>query len=204
MDPNPVSSGAITFTAPHTAATINFGGDQPGTAATLYLVLTGTDPGSGAKVGDTIFHFSYQLVNTSDLTVNPFGRASGFGFDDATTTSSGAKLIAESTKAGTNGFTDIVNGANISGGTTSSISASLINNAQGGKNGGATVGTSANGTFDLTYAGSLSSIVLGDFMVRYQSLGLNASGSGIGTPITSSVPEPATWGLLLASAVSVW
>src|SRR5690606_10389292 len=73
-------------------------------------------------------------------------------------------------------------------------------NCTGGQQ-GLLSGESASGTLALTFAGTPGSITLDNFTTRCQltSPKVNGadSGVGIGTPITSAVPEPATWALMI-------
>lgn len=43
----------------------------------------------------------------------------------------------------------------------------------------------------------MTQLTLDNFAVRYQSTGLNGEGSGVGQPITTPVPEPTTWAMML-------
>jgi hypothetical protein len=164
--------------------TIYFGGTVPGTSATLVMDLTGNSGG--------LFTFAYSLTNTSNLALNPEADITSFGFEDIGVTALDGDAL-------TGFFTNLILGGQ-GPGPFNSIDVCLNNsNGQGngcsGPNGVSTVGS---GTFSLQYDSALTSLVLGQFGVRYQSTGLDGEGSGTGTEIPPpGVPEPATWAMML-------
>lgn len=163
-----------------------FGGTQPGTSATLTLTLDTFNALTG------VYNFSYTLTNTSNTTLNPSGRITAFGFNDST------NLTPTGSTGSGNLLDEILFGANISGGNNEMDICLTTNNCSGGGSGGdgVVVGSPVSGTFSLDYPGSLSSLTLSGFTVRYQSTGANGEGSGIGT-VTPPIPEPATWAMML-------
>jgi len=172
-----------TFDAIGDAALIGFGGTVPGTSSTLQLTLTGLDSATG------LFTFSYTLTNTSDPATNGSSRVVSFGFED----------VGVSTTVGdaSGDLSELLFGANISGGSNFVDVCVTTNNCSGGGGGGATLSNDAVGSFFLDYTGSLSSLTLDNFIVRYQSTFPNAEGSGIGFPNGNPIPEPATWAMML-------
>jgi hypothetical protein len=183
------SFAQYTFSDPNSATTtIYFGGTEPGTSATLLLDLTGNSGG--------LFTFAYTLTNTSDTTLNPYVDITSFGFEDVGVTALDGDAL--------NGFfTNLILGGQ-GPGPFGSIDVCLNNsNGQGngcsGPNGVSTVGS---GTFSLQYDSTLTSLILGQFGVRYQSTGLDGKGSGTGTEVPP-VPEPATWAMMLVGLGAV-
>ena len=166
----PLTSGGST--------TIHFGGPAGTTAsADLFLMLTSADTTTGK------YDFSYTFTNTnasvSDLT--------GFGF---TTTPTLMGVSGGSTDA----LKWVLNPVNFPGGYDVDACAYSGNNcdAANGK------GDLFMGTFELTFAGSTTSITLDNFVDRYAALTQLNGISGEGTPTTNrAVPEPATWALML-------
>lgn len=147
------------------------------------------------------YSFNYSLTNTTSAPLT--SRVSSFGFntnpDITDASSTGAFSYAQVGSSYPNGigsidvcFKDASTGA-----------------CSGGGSGGLATGESGSGSFLLTFANPVTSLDMGDFYVRYQSI-TGASGitsaSGIGTQTstggttTSSggteVPEPGMIGIL--------
>lgn len=188
-----VPASAATFINVGDSVTLNFGGTDPGTSATLLLTLTGNNTANNE------WTFSYSLSNTSSLAINPTGRLRGLGFDDFQNGVDISASSASATTADSNGFNNVAYNANFPDGL-GQLDLCFTRNP-GGCNGGSNgieVGNPGTGTIFLNYNGSGTSLTLDNFAVRYQSLGLDGEGSGTGTVITTSpVPEPATWALMI-------
>jgi hypothetical protein len=156
--------------------------------------------------GGTDFNFSYPIENNSggdDLGA----RLTAFGFnvdpDFSTATISGD-------------FTDWSSG-NVPGGLPNvEFCATVGNNCSGGTGGGVLVGDTGSGLLTLSFAvAPTDGIDLTDFYVRYQSLGADREGSGVGVgnPCVgggdcgggggNEIPEPGTWALMILGFGSV-
>jgi hypothetical protein len=146
----------------------------------------------GTSGGGSTYDFSYTLTNTSSSPVTA-SRVSVMGFD----------TNPNITGATASGLFNIV-----SNGNTPNVGALEVclkdgggGGCAGGGNGGVTIGNSGNGLFSLSFSGAPTSINMNNFAVRYQSiegLGQVSSASGVGTPYIPTVPEPATWAMMLA------
>ena len=160
-----------------------------GMSAQLTLTLTAINAATGT------YTFSYNLLNNSNATTNAGSRVSSFGFDD--------DQASNPTGTINSGPFNVVdtNGANYPN-TIGTINICLF---QGGGqctgNGhGPTPGNFVAGSFTLDYPGSVSSLTLDNFAVRYQNTGNNggsSTGLEIPPPPPPSVPEPATWAMML-------
>jgi hypothetical protein len=195
-----VPAMAATFINVDDDANYVFGGTEPGTSATLYLKLTGVNSTTN------VFTFSYELTNTSDTLINPSGRVRSFAFDDFYGDGDVTSVARGTTATNAYGFDTMVVDASFPGGSTV-YDLCVHDGANGNCNGGGdglSSGNTAMGTFFLDYAGSgMTSLTLDNFVVRYQSLGLDGRGSGIGSgeeipdPSGGPVPEPSTWAMML-------
>lgn len=163
----------------------------PGLTAALTLKLTGI---SGRTAS-----FDYTLANTSTVEQS---RVSLFGFDVAT----GGLVSATSTGL----FNRVSSGNWPSVGGVQRDSDLCFRSANGGQctgggGGGVFDGQSGAGTLAITFASAPLSVALDAFHVRFQSIdaGAISGGSGVGDQIiptdpTGSVPEPASWAMLIA------
>lgn len=153
-----------------------------GMSAQLTLTLTGLNTSTG------LYTFSYSLLNNSDAVNNPNGRVSSFGFNDNQGSNPSGTIL-------TGSFDTIdTDGANYPNGI-GDINICLFDGPGQctGNGNGPTPGQSISGSFSLDYPGSLSSLTLSDFSVRYQSTFQGGSSTGQVT----NVPEPATWAMML-------
>lgn len=182
-------ASAATFVNVGDSVSINFGGTDPGTSASLIFTMLSENSSNNE------FTFSYALTNTSNTTINPTGRLRSFGFDDINADTN----VASTTATNAYGFNNTAYNANFPDGLGNREFCFSTN--PGGCNGGAigiASGQTGTGTIFLNYNGSgMTQLTLDNFAVRYQSLGLNSDGSGTGTPITTAVPEPATWAMMI-------
>ncbi|BAU11736.1 hypothetical protein LEP3755_22390 [Leptolyngbya sp. NIES-3755] len=172
---------------------INFDGNvSTNTVSGLTSFVDLTFKGFTTQNGNTIATFDALLDNTSSGDI--FSRVSGFGFD-----TSGTLLSAT-----TNG---LFNRSHLDGSFPNQFGNVDVcfnsgSNCQGGSNGGVSNSTSLPGTFDsgnfsftLALSGSVNTLSLSNFGVRYQSIdstSLNlsgASGTGRGTSITVNPPS---------------
>jgi hypothetical protein len=193
------SALALTFTTAGDTSIIDFNGLVDGNPdadldADLTLTLL-------SITGGTDFNFSYALENNS----------SG---DDL-----GARLTAFGFNVDPNFTTASVSGAftewrfgNVPGGLPNAeFCATAGNTCSGGTGGGILVGDTGSGLLTLSFAvAPTGGLDLSDFYVRYQSLGADREGSGVGvgTPCVTGgdcggggggneVPEPATWAMMI-------
>jgi hypothetical protein len=163
-----------------------FGGDPvteiPGLTSTLDLTLTG-------GIGTKTLTFAYVLSNTSTAG-GPDSRVSGFAFD----------LDPDPKKGSATGAFSNLNLGGTYPDAIGKVETCLANNKGNGcsGSGGATLSTPAAGALSLVFNSNTPSLTLSDFHVRYQSLsGLGKITSAAGSEVTSPVPEPDTWALML-------
>ncbi|OCC25665.1 PEP-CTERM sorting domain-containing protein [Croceicoccus estronivorus] len=170
-----------------------------GLTASTTFTLTGIS-------GDQYF-FDYSVANTTSDPVD--SRISSFGFntnpDIVGATSTGAFSYTTLNSSYPNKIGDI--DVCFKDADTGACS--------GGGNGGLTDGQTGTGSFTLSFGDPVSSLTLGDFYVRYQSVdgaGNVTSASGYGTNTTSSsssssggteVPEPGVLGLMGVGLVAI-
>ncbi|MDD3799577.1 MAG: cistern family PEP-CTERM protein [Novosphingobium sp.] len=170
-----------------------------GLTASTTFTLTG--------ISGNQYYFDYSVTNTTTDPID--SRVSSFGFnaDPSITgaTSTGAFSYTTLDSSYPNGIGDI--NVCFKDANTGSCS--------GGGSGGLTDGQTGTGTFTLTFADPVSSVTLGDFYVRYQSVdgaGNITSASGYGTTGSSTtssstggteVPEPGMLGLMGAGLVAI-
>lgn len=188
---------SLSFAAPGTQS-VQFNGftekgaPLDGLAGRLDLTLVSVDGGKA--------QFDYALVNLSGGAIDT-ARISLFGFDVAGLKSATASGDFAGVGAGNVpmlGFADVC------------FSAGKGGNCAGGGGAGIWGGEAATGSFTLNYADTGLPLVLDNLFVRYQSIASTefgikgGSGIGVGTVwqdgggIGGAVPEPATWGLMIA------
>jgi hypothetical protein len=195
-----VPAQAATFVNVGDSATVNFGGTVAGAASSLLLTLVNEIESTAT------FTFNYVLTNLS-VAPSTQSRTVSFGFNDTradTPTGSASQALFGSLVNDPNGFPQFDTNINFPDGLgdRESCIGAAGGNCVSGPN-GATLGNTATGSFTLDYPGSATQLTLNNFVVRYQSTGLNANGSGTGTgtevptPPVPAVPEPSTWALLL-------
>jgi hypothetical protein len=190
---------AVTFVGIGDTATIDFDGLVEGVSdgdldADLVLTLSNIDGND--------YVFTYALTNNStgdDLD----SRLTAFGFN----------VDPNFLTAAVSGdFTEWASG-NVPGNlpNVEFCATSGDNNCNGGGGGGVVVGDTFDGTITLTFAVAPTQLELLNFYVRYQSLGADGEGSGVGVgnPCTpggdcgggggggNEVPEPSTWALMI-------
>ncbi len=190
---------AVTFVSgTPSSTTISYDGTVestviPGLSAEQILNFLGTTYNSGTN--QTIFHFTYDLTNTSSGVITA-SRISGFGL-------SSDPIMATAAATGLFDNAFVRRDMNIpvfDFSADACFHADPQKNCSGMGGEGVTIGGSTSGSFTLAYSGSLSAINLDQFFVRYQSIegtGLAQGSSGAGAGIESAVPEPATWALML-------
>ena len=170
-------------------------GDTEISGLTAEQILTFLGSTYDAVRNQTVFQFSYELINTSsgDITAS---RISNFGF-------SSDPILASAAATGLFDNAVVREDMNIpvfDFSADACFNADGPMNCSGGGGDGLTQGGSTSGSFTLTYSGNVSTIELDDYFVRYQSIdgtGLASGSSGVGVGIESAVPEPATWALML-------
>lgn len=169
-------------------ATINFdgfndSGDILGLNASLALRLL-------SGIGTANLLFEYDLRNTSTAAFSS-SRVSAFSFDSDPDANGAMINLGD--------FSNILTGGSFPNGIHD-VEICLNdggNGCAGGGNGGATITDPATGRFTLSFAQAQTNVTLDRFYVRYQSLPRNVGGSASGQEITTAVPEPGTWMLIL-------
>ncbi|HYZ47773.1 MAG TPA: cistern family PEP-CTERM protein [Sphingomonas sp.] len=166
--------------------------NSDGLFATLVFKLTKvTATGTGTK-----FEFSYSVTNAS-VAPAANSRLGQFGFDITGTPGAGLTLSS--------GATDYFklpgnNNGNFNGLGHREIcmNAASSSNCNGGANDGILSGlaNSKIGKLVFTYANSTQSVTFSNFATRWQAGQNGSSASGPGVSITS-VPEPATWAMMI-------
>lgn len=194
ISPNP--DGTYTVANVGDEFTIDFNGfvDQgntviDGLTSSLTLTLTG--------ISGTDWMFSYSLENTSSSPITG-SAVTAFGFD----VDPDAVLMDSSVT----GFFDTIAEGQISQGAGFDVEICAKNgqdnNCAGSPgNQGVNMGNTGTGTLTLGLSSDVDSILLGDFVVRYQAITgpEGTPGSAIGTPENPPpvVPEPGTWAMML-------
>ncbi|GAA4754938.1 hypothetical protein GCM10023264_22730 [Sphingomonas daechungensis] len=180
------------------STTISFNGFSPnspvipGLTGDLTLVFQGL---SGNN-----YTFTYRIANTSGSPIDA-ARVTAFGFDDITPN---ATLLGSSV-TGTYGT---VSSGSLPGNIDLEFCAKNgQNNNCSGSSGGPGVGQTGSGNLTIAFSGSNPSITLSGMYVRWQGidstqLGITG-GSAIGTPTPPSVPEPASWAMMLMGFTAV-
>ena len=177
------------FDASGDAADISFNGFNgnsssviAGITANLRLRLLG---GAGTR----FFLFAYEMTNTS-TSGGPNSRVSGFAFNSNPDVAA-VLTLGDFSRVALDG--NYPNGIGRVG-----ICLTGSRACAGGGNDGATFGDPASGIFTLAYLRPQSAVTLSDFFVRYQSLsGLGGISSASGAQVTTAVPEPGTWMLMI-------
>lgn len=191
------SASAATFAVVGDSEIIDFNGIVEGVVdpdldADLVLTLTG--------ISGNDFVFSYSLTNNSsgdDLGA----RLTAFGFN----------VDPNFSTASVSGDFTTWSSGNVPGGLPNvEFCATSGSNCSGGGGGGVGVGDTFSGSLTLTFGAPQTSIDLTDFYVRYQTLGADGEGSGVGvgTPCPelggdcgggggNEIPEPSTWALMI-------
>ena len=187
---SPAQSAEYLFDGNGDAATVNFNGfvgDSSGVISGLTSRLT-LKLLSGAGTKD--FLFSFELVNTSTA-VFTGSRVSGFSFDSNPDVDGAFINLGD--------FSNIVaTGGNYPNGIGDvEVCLNDKHSCAGGGGGGATLNDPATGQFTLSFADApTNGVTLDRFFVRYQSLPTR-EGSASGQAVTTAVPEPGSWMMML-------
>jgi hypothetical protein len=175
------------------SAVINLNGSTengvvPGLSSQLTLNFLGAVNGT--------YTFSYTLANTSS---NPTtaSRLNAFAFNtNPNITLNGATILNPNTAL----FDEIRYSTNMPNGIGDVELCFTTNNCAGGGSDGLSIGQSGSGSFTLNFGNvNLAELTLDNFAVRYQAVtgpGV-MNGSATGRQITTAVPEPGTWALML-------
>lgn len=166
---------------------------QSGLTSAITFTLTG--------VSGSTWNFSAS-VNNALSTAPVGGRITGFGFNGNPEITGAQSLSGPFT-------TPVINAGfpQIGGQTTIDFCLTSGSNCNGGAGGGVLNGSSALQTFALSFANPVTSVDFNNFIIRYQSITgstLGDSGIGLGTndggfdPGGGTVPEPATWAMLIS------
>jgi hypothetical protein len=184
------------------AFTVNYNGNKDGT---ILAGLTATGIFSLASVtnGGKTFTFNYSIDNTSTNPPITDSRISIFGFNV------NPDILPITDPVSPPSATGLFGGGVGSGGVPNAqpdVNVCFRAGGGGGQcdgGGGGGVGiddAAALGTFTLNFASAQTSLTLNNFYIRYQTLASTessaTSASGLGT-VTSAVPEPATWGMMI-------
>lgn len=154
-------------------------GGGAGASGTIYFNYTGT-------TGNT-WNFTYTVDNTS---VAPSADSQIVAFGMNTTPNA-----VSVTNGSGDLFTAGLDQGNFNGLGTFDLCLWAGSNCNGGAGNGVTVADgNVSGSFSLTYASSMNTLTLSDFVMRWQALENGGSASGPGTP---GVPEPATWAMFI-------
>lgn len=172
----------VVLTAGGAATTISFNGQENGTA---YAGLSSALTLSLASSTASTYTFNYTMTNTS----TSFSRVVSFGFD------ADPNIIPANITA-TGVFSNARSGS-ISNGYSVEDCVTTGNTCSGGGGGGVVPGTPGTGTFVLNFGAATPNVTLSAFIDRYQASVLTPGGSGVGLPVRSPVPEPATWAMML-------
>jgi hypothetical protein len=139
--------------------------------------------------------FSYRLTNTSTAG-GPNSRVSGFAFDSTPD----VRLVATLGEISN----VVLDGKYPNGIGDVEICFTGSKACQGGGGLGATHDDPASGLFLLGFDSVASSVTLSDFFVRYQSLsGLPQGKSASGQDVTTAVPEPGTWLMMILGLAAI-
>ena len=188
------SAAHLVFDEDGDTYTTNFDGFGSGDASQYEGLSSSLTLTLLSGIGTDMLTFSYSLTNTSSAATQPMSRVTGFGFNSDTDIESGTAT------GSLNNFRFDRTFPNGLGSIDACLTSGNGNNCNGGGGGGATMTTPATGEFTLSFGDDVDSLVLREFLVRYQSVGMNGQGSGSGSQIVDipgAVPEPATWALLL-------
>ena len=178
-------TSALSAGTPYTVNFTAIGGDPvitiPGISSALTLTYTGTSTSNG----NSVFNFAYSITNTSTLAGT---RLSSFGFNVDPNVKS-VSATGDFYHTGTN-VTYPVGFGKVDVCFFEAKKATCTGNG-----GGIFAGGTAAGMLSLTMNGLITDITLSDFVDRYQSFNYQGITSGIG--IQSSVPESATWAMMI-------
>lgn len=193
----PANAATYLFDSNNDATTINFNGfvDGPtgviaGLTSSLTLKLL-----SGA--GTNKLRFSFVLTNTStDQFKN--SRVSGFAFNTSPDVNGAIVNLGDFSNIVASGQRRYPNGIG-----KVEVCLNNANSCAGGGGSGATSGDPATGEFTLSFAQApLKGVTIDRYFVRYQSLP-SPWGSASGQAVSTAVPEPGTWMMLLAGFFAV-
>lgn len=177
-------------------ASINFnttyGGTPVITIPGLTSTLTLTFLNSVLSGGNSVFNFSYSIANTS--TIAGGSRLSLLGFDIAPNIARNGATVTGSFTSTDSGNVPIF--SNFLGNGPAELCLLSGGSCAGGGNGGVLAGQTGGGTLALQFAGVVNDVTLSDFVVRYQSFDYQGINSAVG--ISTAVPEPGTWMLMIA------
>jgi PEP-CTERM motif len=196
--PNPINTNVVIdpLTGPGSFA-FNFNG-YSGNGAPSIAGLSSSIAFNFLGTSGNRYNFSYALNNTSAAPINA-ARLTIFAFN------ANPNSVSVSVGAG-NQFNVVASGPQPNGLQPAEIcfkDAGPAGNCAGA-NQGLAIGGTSNGTFSLNFASLPTALTLDGFTVRYQGIASGAlgisGGSASGLVITPvvSVPEPASWGLLIA------
>ena len=186
------SDGSITVTGTSGgSATVNLNGNASGTnvaGLTSALTLNFVSAVNG------VYTFSYTMQNTSTSPVTS-SRLNAFAFNTSPDiTAGGATILSGSL------FDQIRLDSNFPNGIGNVELCFTTHNCTGGGSEGLGNGQSSSGSFSLTFGTTnLTTLTLNNIVVRYQAVdapGFN-SVSATGRVITTAVPEPGTWAMML-------
>lgn len=143
-----------------------------------------------ANAAGTVWNFSYSVDNTSTAP-SASSELSSFGFNTSPNPTSAT--------AGSGIYAATVNAGNFNGLGVRDVCLYAGSNCNGGSSNGVGANDApAAGTFSLNFGTATQNLVLNDFAARWQSTGANGQGSASGPGmVTSAVPEPATWGMMI-------
>jgi len=170
-----LNTSTFTVTADHNAGpnqvTINFDSPVPSLTSQLVLTLTG---GTG-----NAFDFAYNFTRSGAANLVAFGFDTNPNLTGVTNITGPLNFYSNTTFPGSGNIEACFNASN--------------NNCSAANGQGA----SFTGGFTLTFGGS-SPFTLNDFVDRYASIAALNNQSAEGHPfIPPSVPEPATWAMML-------
>ena len=172
---------------------VDFNGSVDGTpqaGLTSTAAFTVTDVTYDAGTDITEWDFTVALANTSSSPITD-SRVSGLAFD----TDPNALIPQSSVSEG--GFTNVVGGGSLPTlGGSFEICLTSGPSCQGGGGIGPSIGDTANLMLTLAFSGDVSSLMMDNFAVRYQSIvGSSYGTSGVGTAVPL---PPAIWLFLSA------
>nr|WP_314445848.1 cistern family PEP-CTERM protein [uncultured Sphingomonas sp.] len=182
------ANGTVTITGNGGGSVVlNLGGNSGGVD---YANLASSMTLNFVSAVNGTYTFNYTLQNTSSAPIT--SRVNAFGFDtDPNVVPQGAEILSGDVLTAIRYNTNIPNGVG-----NVEVCLTTLNCAGGGGT-GLTNGQSASGSFSLDFGNANPSLLtLSNFAVRYQGLNVG-TGSGTGQLITTAVPEPGTWALML-------
>lgn len=140
-----------------------------------------------------LYTFGYTLRNTSTAPTTA-SRINAFGFDtDPDIVEGGARILSGSV------IDDIRYDTTVPNGIGRVEICFTTHNCAGGGGTGLTIGQSTTGRFSLQFANtSMSTLSIGNLALRYQAVDAPGVVGGSATGVvTTAVPEPGTWALML-------